>query len=102
MEADDVKNPLHSDPEVLSQGRQVYLQSCAVCHGSDGHGQTAVGQGMYPPAMDLTSPHVQHWSDPQMFWIIENGVRMTGMPSWKETISADDGWKTVLFMGSLF
>ena len=101
MEADDVKNPLHSDPEVLSQGRQVYLQSCAVCHGSDGHGQTAVGQGMYPPAMDLTSPHVQHWSDPQMFWIIENGVRMTGMPSWKETISADDGWKTVLYIRHL-
>ena len=101
IETDDLKNPLPNNPPVVSQGREIYLQSCAICHGTDGHGQTNVGQGMYPPVMDLTSPHVQHWNDSQMFWIIENGVRLTGMPSWKGTISPDDTWKLVTFIHAL-
>jgi len=101
IQAEDLKNPLHSDPQIVSQGQQIYLQSCAVCHGTDGHGQTAVGQGMYPPVMDLTSPHVQHWNDSQMFWIIQNGVRMTGMASWKGAISPEDTWKLVIFIHHL-
>ena len=51
--------------------------------------------------MDLTSPHVQHWNDSQMFWIIQNGVRLTGMASWKGAISADDTWKLVIFIHDL-
>ena len=101
IETDDLKNPLPNNPPVVSQGREIYLQSCAICHGTDGHGQTNVGQGMYPPVMDLTSPHVQHWNDSQMFWIIENGVRLTGMPSWKGTISPADTWRLVTFIHAL-
>lgn len=56
---------------------------------------------MYPPAMDLTSPHVQHWNDSEMFWIIQNGVRMTGMASWKAAISPNDTWKLVIFIHHL-
>ena len=101
IETENLKNPLPSNQQVLSQGQQIYLQSCAICHGTDGHGASALGQGMYPPAMDLTSPHVQHWNDSQMFWIIQNGVRMTGMASWKATISAVDTWKLVIFVHDL-
>ena len=101
VETEDLKNPLPNNPQVVSQGRQIYLQSCAICHGTDGHGQTTLGQGMYPPVMDLTSPHVQHWNDSQMFWIIQNGVRLTGMASWKGAISADDTWKLVIFIHDL-
>jgi mono/diheme cytochrome c family protein len=101
IETENLKNPLPSNPQVVSEGQQVYLQSCAICHGADGHGQTALGQGMYPPVMDLTSPHVQHWNDSQMFWIIQNGVRMTGMASWKGAISPEDTWKLVIFVHRL-
>lgn len=101
IETESVKNPLHNDPQILREGGQIYLQSCAICHGADGHGQTTLGQGMYPPAMDLTSPHVQHWNDAQMFWIIQNGVRLTGMASWKSAISTDDTWKLVMFIHHL-
>ena len=51
--------------------------------------------------MDLTSPHVQKWTDAELFWIIQNGVRMTGMPSWKSTISETDTWKLVHFIHNL-
>jgi mono/diheme cytochrome c family protein len=96
-----MKNPLAQSDEVLSDGRQLFLQSCALCHGSDGRGKTAIGRGMYPPAMDLNSPHVQHWSDAQLFWIIQNGVRLTGMPSWQSSISTNDTWKLARFLHNL-
>jgi len=51
--------------------------------------------------MDLTSPHVQHWDDGELYWIIQNGVRLTGMPSWKGIISTEDSWKLVHFMRQL-
>ena len=54
---------------------------------------------MYPPAMDLTSPHVQHKNI--MFWIIQNGVRLTGMPSWRSSISEDDTWKLARFIHNI-
>ena len=94
-------DPLPDNDEIIDQGRQIYLQSCAICHGADGHGETYLGRNMYPPAMDMTSPHVQHWSDPELFWIIQNGVRLTGMPSWESSISATDTWKLARFIHSL-
>src|SRR5690348_13755470 len=86
MEAEKRTSPLPVNDEAVQQGQQIYLQSCALCHSTDGHGATDLGRAMYPPAMDLTSPHVQHWNDAELFWIIQNGVRLTGMPSWKSTL----------------
>lgn len=56
---------------------------------------------MYPPAMDLNSPHVQRWSDAELFWITQNGVRLTGMPAWKAIMSEEDTWKVVDFIHAL-
>jgi mono/diheme cytochrome c family protein len=101
LEAGGKKNPLPETDDVVSQGRQVFLQSCALCHGADGRGKTYLGRSMYPPAMDLNSPHVQHWSDADLFWIIQNGVRLTGMPSWQSGISDNDTWKLARFIHNL-
>ncbi len=101
LEAKNLKSPLPATDEVVKQGEQVYMQACSMCHAMDGHARTELGRGMYPPAMDLTSPHVQHWSDAELFWIIQNGVRMTGMPSWKSSISETDTWKLVHFVRGL-
>jgi mono/diheme cytochrome c family protein len=101
IEAEGIKNPLPDTDEVVKQGQQIYNQSCALCHGTDGHGGTDLGLAMYPPVMDLTSPHVQHWTDAEMFWIIQNGVRLTGMPSWQATLSTVDTWKVVRFIYAL-
>ncbi len=101
LEAGNKKNPLPETDEVLSEGQRVFLQSCAVCHGPGGRGGAPIGRNMDPPAMDLSSPHVQHWSDAELFWIIQNGVRRTGMPSWKSTIADDDTWKLARFIHNL-
>jgi mono/diheme cytochrome c family protein len=101
LEAGKMKNPLPVTDEVVSHGREVFLGSCAQCHGADARGDTDIGRNMYPPAMDLSSSHVQHWSDAELFWIIQNGVRLTGMPSWKSSISDNDTWKLAHFIHSL-
>jgi mono/diheme cytochrome c family protein len=101
MEAEDKKDPLPDSQDVLNQGRELFVQSCAICHGVDGRGGPYIGRNMYPPAMDMNSPHVQHWSDADLFWIIQNGVRLTGMPSWESSISETDTWKLVRFIHGL-
>ena len=101
LEAGRMKNPLPETDEVVSQGQEVFLGSCAQCHGPEGRGDTNIGRNMNPPAMDLSSAHVQHWSDAELFWIIQNGVRLTGMPSWKSSISENDTWKLARFIHKL-
>jgi len=101
LEAGKMKNPLPETDEIVSQGQEVFLGSCAQCHGPEARGDTNVGRNMNPPAMDLTSAHVQHWSDAELFWIIQNGVRLTGMPAWKSSISDNDTWKLTRYIHNL-
>ncbi len=101
LEAGKKKNPLPETDEVVSQGQEVFLGSCAQCHGADARGDTSIGRNMYPPAMDLSSDHVQHWSDAELFWIIQNGVRLTGMPSWKASISDNETWELARYIHSI-
>ena len=101
IEAHNTKDPVPPSGEAIKSGEQVYLEDCALCHGADGHGYTNLGRHMYPPAMDLTSPHVQHWTNGDLFWIIQNGISLTGMPSWSSSISPADTWKVAQFIHAL-
>jgi mono/diheme cytochrome c family protein len=101
LEAGKMQNPLPETDEVVRQGQVVFLGSCAQCHGPDGRGDSNIGRHMDPPAMDLSSSHVQHWNDAELFWIIQNGVRLTGMPSWRSSISENDTWSLARFIHNL-
>jgi mono/diheme cytochrome c family protein len=89
------ENPFKEDPNVWQQARDHYQDHCATCHGRDMKGNTDMGRNMYPKVPDLTSAEVQSRSDGALFYIIQNGVRWTGMPAWKEEHSPDDTWKLV-------
>ncbi|MGH9415082.1 MAG: c-type cytochrome [Terriglobales bacterium] len=101
LQAESARDPVPATDANLAQGRQVFLQHCALCHSSDGHSQNQLGLAMYPPAMDLTSPHVQSWKDQELHWIIQNGVRFTGMPSWQGILSDQDMWKLTRYIHAL-
>ena len=101
LEAGKKRNPLPETDEVVSQGQEVFLGSCAQCHGADGRGDTNIGRNMAPPAMDLTSSHVQHWNDAELLWIIQNGVSHTGMPAWQSSVTENDSWKLAHFIHTL-
>ena len=75
-------NPVPATPDVIAEGRDHFADHCAVCHGNDGSGDTEMGRGLYPRAPDMRLPATQNLTDAELFYIIENGVRLTGMPGW--------------------
>jgi mono/diheme cytochrome c family protein len=93
----DAANPLPATPEVLASARAHWADHCASCHGLDGKGATQLGERMYPPAPDMTLPATQELTDGELFAIIENGVRLTGMPGWGagDAASARGTWELV-------
>ena len=78
----DARNPLPLTPQVMVEARAHWADHCASCHGNDGKGKTAIGENVYPRAPDMTLPATQGLSDGELFAIIENGIRLTGMPGW--------------------
>ena len=104
LAARDAKNPLTNTPEVQHEARLHFADHCAICHGNDGSGETAMGRGMYPKPPDLRASQTQERSDGEIFWIIENGVRLTGMPAFGGSGahgSSEDSWKLVHFIRHL-
>jgi mono/diheme cytochrome c family protein len=75
-------SPLAVTPETLAEGRAEFANHCASCHANDGSGTTDLGQGLYPKAPDMRQQATQGLSDGEMFYIIRNGIRFTGMPAW--------------------
>jgi mono/diheme cytochrome c family protein len=94
-EAERQQNPFREDVTAWQTAVEHYKDHCAGCHGSDGHGQTEMGENMYPKVPDLAGPAVQRLSDGALFSIIQNGVRWTGMPAWKSEHSHDETWRLV-------
>src|SRR5215469_8604990 len=77
-------NPVSSSAENMRAARLHFADHCATCHANDGSGDTAIGNGLYPKPPDLRLPATQSLTDGELFWIIENGVRFTGMPAFSE------------------
>jgi mono/diheme cytochrome c family protein len=75
-------NPLSPTADVLNGALEHYADHCATCHANNGSGDTPIGRGLYPPAPDMRAVATQNLSDGELFSIIENGIRLTGMPAW--------------------
>jgi mono/diheme cytochrome c family protein len=92
--------PLDTEASIEA-GSEHYGLDCGICHGVDGRAQTPSGQWMYPRAADLTSKQVQNYSDQELFWIIRNGIRFTGMPAFGKVETADNIWSLVKYVRTL-
>jgi len=90
-------------PEILKDAREHFADHCSQCHANDGSGKTEMGQYLYPRAPDMRLPATQNLTDGELYYIIRNGVPLTGMPAWGEpnTIQDDDSWQLVLFIRHL-
>ena len=104
------QNPVLDSPELQREARLHFADHCATCHANDGSGHTLFGEGLYPKPPDLRLPETQDLSDGELFWIIENGVRFTGMPAFSSNGNhngsgnhddAQDSWKLVHFIRHL-
>ena len=102
--AREAANPVADSADVQREARRHFADHCAVCHGNDGGGENPMGHGLYPKPPDLRGPRTQKLSDGELFWIIENGVRFTGMPAFGgmgEHGNGEDSWKLVRFIRHL-
>jgi mono/diheme cytochrome c family protein len=95
------KNPFAPTAEVLSEARAHFADHCAICHGNDGSGKTQIGQNLYPKAPDMRLPETQNLTDGEIYYVIHNGIRFTGMPAWGTEGKDDDSWKVVVFIRHL-
>lgn len=97
------RNPVTLTPEVLNEARAHWADHCATCHANDGSGDTEMGRNLYPPAPDMRKAETQQMTDGELFYIIQNGVRLTGMPGWGGSGGHDeeDSWKLVYFIRHL-
>src|SRR5438132_6410501 len=88
--ARDAKNPVPLSSDVLAEARAHFADHCAMCHANDGRGRTAIGENLYPKAPDMREASTQRLTDGELYYIIENGIRMTGMPAWGKEGDAHD------------
>lgn len=95
------KNPLPAGPATWKAGLAHYRENCVVCHGAPGVDAGEIGQGLNPPAPDLTLPRIQARPDGELFWIVGNGIRTTGMPAFSPTHKPEELWAIVSFIRRL-
>jgi mono/diheme cytochrome c family protein len=102
--ARDAMNPIADTPEVLSAAKIHFADHCASCHGNDGRGATLIGRGLYPKPPDMTQAETQNLTDGELYYIIENGIRFTGMPAFGEeegNENSEESWALVHFIRHL-
>jgi mono/diheme cytochrome c family protein len=85
----------------IEEGDKLYATDCSMCHGPDGHTPSDSGRWMYPRASDLTSPAVQRYSDGELFWIVKNGIRLSGMPAFGRVESDEHTWNLVHYVRTM-
>jgi mono/diheme cytochrome c family protein len=96
-------NTVPRSEEAVRAGLEHFADHCAVCHANDGGGATIFGRGMFPPSPDLRADATQRMTDGELFYIIENGVRLTGMPAFATGTAEGEAesWNLVHFIRRL-
>lgn len=95
-----LKNPVSDTDDNFIAAREHFADHCATCHANDGSGNTEIGRSLYPKAPDMRLPRTQDLSDGEIFYFIENGVRLTGMPGWSTGTPEGErsSWQLVNFI----
>jgi thiosulfate dehydrogenase len=98
--APETKNPIPADETNLTEGMKLFQSNCAGCHGDINHPDSALAQSFYPRA-----PQFQH-DQPDMeenenFYLIKHGIRWSGMPAWKQSLSDQQIWQICAFLGNM-
>jgi mono/diheme cytochrome c family protein len=96
-----LRNPIVPSTENIRGGMEHFSYHCSPCHSNDGGGQTVFGKGLYPKPPDLRAAGTQNKSDGELYYTIENGVRLSGMPAFSGTHTVPQTWRLVLFIRHL-
>lgn len=93
------KPPVPADEANLLPGAMVYKAQCAVCHGLPGVGKNAIAAGMFPKPPELFhGKGVTDDEEWETYWKVENGIRMTGMPGFKDHLTETEIWQVTVLL----
>lgn len=93
--------PNLTDPDHVRAGIRSYQAMCRVCHGRPGEESPPIREGLNPQPPKLDSERIRKRTDAELFWVIKNGIRMTGMPAFGKTHKDQDLWSIVAFVRHL-
>ncbi|MGH9683385.1 MAG: c-type cytochrome [Candidatus Acidiferrales bacterium] len=98
--ASKASNPIPVNEENLVAGAKLYLNNCAACHGVPSNPYSEFGRSFNPPVPQFFK-NPPDMSDNENFYIVQHGIRWTGMPAWDHTLNTTQTWQVVTFLSSI-
>ena len=95
----NIKNPIGLTKPVVSQGKKIFTQQCAACHGNSGKGDGPAAKYLGTKLPDFTDPSMWDQTDGELFWKISNGKGT--MPTFKGVLTEEQRWQVVNYIRSL-
>lgn len=92
--------PIPADEANLLAGARTYREQCAACHGLSGQAETAIAKGMFPRPPQLFVNGVTDDPPGETYWKAANGIRLTGMPGFKGSLSETQLWQVSLMLAN--
>lgn len=99
--AKKLKNPLTATEENIDAGHALFNRNCASCHGEDGKAKTDVAEAMKVKPSDLTGHAMHGITDGEIYWVVTNGIKTSGMPALKAKTKPDERWQMTLYVKHL-
>ncbi len=98
--AKGIQVPRLDDPAMVKRGLIHYYEMCSVCHGAPGEKPSEIAQGLnpYPPEL---AEKAEPDEAAQWFWIVKNGIKMTGMPAFGVTHTDEEVWDIIAFVEAM-
>jgi mono/diheme cytochrome c family protein len=101
-QAAKVKNPVTADAKSIAAGKAIYAKACATCHGDTGKGDGSMGEELTPKPSNLVDAEWKHGpTDGEIFSLIRDGSKGTGMQAYRRKLSAHEIWDTVNYIRSI-
>jgi mono/diheme cytochrome c family protein len=98
--AKGVEAPPLDREEMVRAGFRHYREMCVGCHLAPGIESSEMREGLMPRPPELKEA-AKEWRPAELFWVIKNGIKMTGMPAWGKSHSDGDIWNIVAFLQRL-
>ena len=93
--------PIPADESTYLSGAKIYAENCSICHGLPGEDQSAIGKGMFPKPPHLFRGKGVTDDEPgETYWKVSHGIRLTGMPSFGDTLSETQMWQVSLLLAN--
>jgi mono/diheme cytochrome c family protein len=98
--APEARNPIQPTDANLTAGMTIYQANCAGCHGDIHHPHGMLADALYPRAPQFAED-APDMPENQNFYIIQHGVRMSGMPAWKQALTEQEMWQVTTFLSHM-